>query len=104
MFKIVDLRNMDGKIRITIETDDSTTVLMLRFFSQADKFAEFSIIGRPPPRDWRRAKKTDLYYNGSCEGIPRGTALSIPRPARKSQRTVEDNEGNARNDWTNCNS
>ena len=40
MFKIVDFRNMDGKIRITIETDDSTTVLMLRFFSQADKFAE----------------------------------------------------------------
>ena len=40
MFKIVDFRNMDGKIRMLIETDDFTTVLRLRLFSQVDKFAE----------------------------------------------------------------
>ena len=41
MFKIVDFQSFpDGKSRITIETDDSSTRLMLRFFSQADKFAQ----------------------------------------------------------------
>ena len=41
MFRIVGFESTpEGKSRITIETDDSSTRLMLRFFSQADKFAQ----------------------------------------------------------------
>lgn len=41
MFKINDFRiNSSGKVLITIETDDFTSALMLRFLSEADKFAE----------------------------------------------------------------
>ena len=40
MFKIIDYRNTSGKILITVETDDATSALMLRFLSAADKFAE----------------------------------------------------------------
>lgn len=40
MFKIIDYRNSSGKILITIESDDFTAALFLRFMSEADKFAE----------------------------------------------------------------
>jgi len=40
MFRIVDFRNVGGKIRMVIETDDLIPVLMLRLFSQAEKFAQ----------------------------------------------------------------
>lgn len=40
MFKITDYRNISGKIILTVETDDATSALMLRFLSAADKFAE----------------------------------------------------------------
>lgn len=39
MFRIVDFRPVDGKIRVTLETDDNTTVLLLRLFSKAADFA-----------------------------------------------------------------
>lgn len=41
MFRIVGFESTpDGKTRFTVETDDSTTGLFLRFFTQADKFAQ----------------------------------------------------------------
>jgi hypothetical protein len=40
VFKIIDYRNSSGKILVTIETDDATSALMLRFLSAVDKFAE----------------------------------------------------------------
>jgi len=40
MFKILDFQRKDGKIRMIIETDDSSTVLFFRFFSDIQKFIE----------------------------------------------------------------
>ena len=41
MFKIINFQfTSDGKTRLTVETDDSSTGLMLRLFSQDDKFAK----------------------------------------------------------------
>ena len=40
MFKIIEYRNISGKILITVETDNFTSALMLRFLTEADKFAE----------------------------------------------------------------
>lgn len=40
MFKIVSYLKDSGKTLITVQTDDATSALMLRFLSAADKFAE----------------------------------------------------------------
>ena len=40
MFKILDFHRKDGKIRMFIETDDSSSVLFFRFFSDIQKFIE----------------------------------------------------------------
>lgn len=39
MFQIVGFEKADGKIRVTLETDENTTVLMLRLFTKAAEFA-----------------------------------------------------------------
>ena len=40
MFKILDFHRKDGKIRMVIETDDSSSVLFFRFFSDIQKFID----------------------------------------------------------------
>jgi hypothetical protein len=40
MFKILDFHRKDGKIRMVIETDDSSSVLFFQFISDIQKFIE----------------------------------------------------------------
>lgn len=39
MFRIIGFERTDGKIRVVVETDDNTTVFLLRLFAEAEKFA-----------------------------------------------------------------
>ena len=40
MFKIIDFQHIGGKIRIVIETDDQSSALFFRFFSEIQKFID----------------------------------------------------------------
>ncbi len=55
MFKITDFHRVDDKIRMVIETDDQSSVLFFKFFSDIQKFIEtyhFNL---------RSASQIDLY-------------------------------------------